>query len=182
MIVTSIASANRWNLKHGILSMELNLDIDPLRLPEEWLGQAKLFHHFAMLSADADAAVDQAKLTLKVVEGELEMAIRAKPAAYKLIKATEAEVKAAIPTQPQFKEASKRYIEARRNAAYADAAVQAIETRKRALENLVELLRMDYFADPRSSRREPTREDTERNRRISSRLQRKRTEAEASDE
>lgn len=132
--------------------MELRLDIDPLRLDEEWLGQAPMFHHFANLAADAEAAEDSAKTKLKITAATLEMEIRSNPESFGLTKSTEASISACVLTLPAYKVAAENYNRAIHNAARAAAAVGALETRKRALEKLVELLKQDYFSAPRASR------------------------------
>ena len=132
--------------------MELRLDIDPLRLDEEWLGQAPMFHHFANLAADAEAEVDAAKAKLKITAATLEMEIRQQPEAFGLAKSTESAIAACVLTLPPYKIATETYNRALHKAARADATVGALETRKRALEKLVELLKQDYFSAPRASR------------------------------
>lgn len=132
--------------------MDLRLDIDPLRLDEEWLGAAAMFHHFACKAADADAAADAAKSHVKIVAAELELAIRDDPEAYGLKKATEASVEAAVFANMAYRAAVKRLNDANHGAALARAATAALDTRKRALEKLVDLLKQDYYAQPRESR------------------------------
>lgn len=158
-----------------------SLDIDPMRLADEWIGQPKLFHRYATAAADAQAKVDQLNAQAKVVAAELETSARQSPGSYGLQKATEGEIKALIPTLPAHQAVIKKLNSAKYDLALADAAVAAVEDRRRALENLVTLMKLDYFATPRERDGVGMEEESSR-RYLSKRVTRPRNAEVSSDE
>ena len=127
----------------------LRLDIDPLRLDEEWLGQPKQRQTFGELHADAQLELDTAKANLSVAEAEADRDIRECPSDYGIEKLSEARVSATVTLHPAVKVATKKLNEARHKVNVLQAAVDGLEHRKRALTQLVELHGQDYFAAPR---------------------------------
>lgn len=130
--------------------LDFDASIDVLKLDEEWLGHAKLFFHWSERAALARMRVKETKSEFEVVKAEVELAIREDPAKFDLGKITDAAVKAAIPVQPEYKEAYKAMLEAEYKADLIMAAVATLTERRRALENLVELHLNNYFAEPRA--------------------------------
>ena len=130
------------------LNYEQDVSIDETALDVEWLQQANLMYQYARYHAETKKAVDEAKERLDFIKAKLEMDIRANPETYGLSKVTESAVASAILLQPEYQEASKKYIEARYENDVASAAVRAIDQKKTALENLVKLLSVSYFAGP----------------------------------
>lgn len=123
--------------------------IDKDRLDDEWLHQPRLMHHWSTQLANARAEEVKAKDRLALRRAEIEFMIRQEPDEYLgNVKATEASVTAAVTTHPAVQKALKDYNEARRDADLHQAAVTALEHRKRALENLVKLWGGDYFSAP----------------------------------
>lgn len=127
----------------------LRLDIDPLRLDEEWLGQPKQRQTFGELHADAQLELDTAKANLSVAEAEADRDIRECPSDYGIDKLSEARVSATVTLHPAVKVAVKKLNEARHKVNVLQAAVDGLEHRKRALTQLVELHGQDYFATPK---------------------------------
>ena len=126
------------------------LSIDPDRLDKEWLGQPGLFFEWAERAASARQAHDRAKVERDVVKADLSRSIREDPVKFDLEKVTESQVTAAILLQPEFKEAEEAVADAAYAMRMADAAVTALDHRRRALENLVHLHGQNYFSSPRS--------------------------------
>ena len=130
------------------LNYEQDVSIDETALDVEWLQQADLMYKYARYQAETKKAMDEAKERLDFIKAKLEMDIRANPENYGLSKVTESAVASTILLQPEYQEASKKYIEARYENDVAAAAVKAIDQKKTALENLVKLLSVSYFAGP----------------------------------
>jgi len=128
---------------------QLRLEIDPLRLDEEWLGQPKQRQIFGELLADAQLKQDTAKSTLEVVKAETDREIREDPEAHGIGKLTEASVATAITVDPAVKVAVKKWNKARHEVNVLQAAVDGLEHRKRALTQLVELHGQDYYSTPK---------------------------------
>lgn len=134
------------------------LNIDQHNLDAEWLKQPALYFKWAKKAADARRAHEEAKSELDVVKAELSRAIREDPENYGLEKVTEGAVTAAIPEQKEYKVALKAVFDARHSADVYSAVVVALEHRKRALENIVDLFGMNYFSKPKA----PTAEAAEK--------------------
>ena len=142
----------------------LRLEIDPLRLDEEWLDQPKQRQIFGELLADAQLELDTAKSRLEVIKAETDREIRDDPADFGLSKVTEAAVSTAVPVQPAVQIAVKKVNAAKHKVNVLQAAVDGLEHRKRALTQLVELHGQDYYATPRmptgvKNKRKRQRED-----------------------
>lgn len=148
---------------------EFRLDIDPQRLDQEWLGHSMQFHAAMTAAADAAAEVDQAKAKLAVVSAEMHSAIRSDPVSFGLgEKPPLPAIDAAVVTTTLVKNATKALNQAHYNLRMSQALVDAMECRRKALENLVRLLSLDYNSEPRVPR------DTEREAAIKDRMERAR--------
>ena len=145
---------------------KLRIAIDPLRLDEEWLDQPKQLHRMAEEAADGRKDVDHAKLKLDIVDAELARAVRKTPEMFGIDKVTETTISTAVTVQPAHKEAVEELNDARHRLGIAQAAVDALEHRKRALEKLVDLHGMSYFAEPSASSEHKDEVETTTKRRI----------------
>lgn len=134
------------------LNYERDVSIDETALDVEWLQQSHLMYKYVKYQADTKKAMDEAKEMLDFIRAKLEMDIRANPENYGLSKVTESAIASSILLQPEYQESSKKYIEAKYENDVAVAAVRAIDQKKTALENLVKLLSVSYFAGPSTPR------------------------------
>jgi altronate dehydratase len=134
------------------MNYELDIKIDETALDVEWLDQANLMLKYARHSAEKRKELDEAKERLELVGAELNKEIRNNPTNYGIDKITEALVTAVISTQPEYVEATETLIQAKFESDVAYGAVKAVDARKDALENLVKLLGMQYFAGPKEPR------------------------------
>jgi hypothetical protein len=124
--------------------------IDELQLDTEWLKQPRLYYDWAIYYADAKRDLATQKQKLDVVKAELAREIRSDPVRYNLDKVTETTVPACVLEQLEYKDANRDYINAQHRADVLGAAVAALEHRRRALENLVDLHGQNYFSQPRA--------------------------------
>ena len=127
------------------------LDVDKLRLDEEWVEQPKLFLTWARKHADALLRVDKTKAYLDVTRADLDAAIRKDPASHGLAKITEKVVENLILGNDEYQAAVKLVIKAKHDVAILATVVEALQHRKRALECLVTLHGQQYFSIPRVS-------------------------------
>lgn len=138
--------------KEGLSEPELIFDIDKYLLDDEWLNQPKLYFRWAVQLEDARADLENAKSEFDLTKAEIDLEIRSHPDRYSLPeKITENMIKASIPSQPEHKEAEEDYFTAKYRVGVLQAAVTALDHRKRALEKLVDLHGQKYFASPRAS-------------------------------
>lgn len=131
------------------MSDKTDFEIDPYRLDEEWVEQPRLYHMYAVELAEARKDLEEAKRMRDVAKAEADKLVRNEPERFGLSKVTENAIKETIPTVPEVQQAEKEVIEARYAMDIAEAAVGAMDHRKRALEGLVSLHLADYFSKPK---------------------------------
>lgn len=122
--------------------------IDPSQLDVECVRQADRFFVWAERASIARAEVDRSKLRMDVTLAKLEIECRQKPEDFGLTKATEAGVKAAVMVDDRYEEVRNAHIRAREESGLLDAAVDAMEHKKRMIESLITLHGQQYFAGP----------------------------------
>lgn len=124
-------------------------EIDQFRLNEEWIAQPRLYFVYAVKLADARAEHEQAKAKLDLREAELDGEIRADPEAYGIDKLSNPVVAKAIQTQKDYLDLREAMFKKKKRVEILTAAVNALDHRKKALENLVSLTLANYYAEPR---------------------------------
>lgn len=129
-----------------------DLAIDPHKLDEEWLYQSQLYMKYSQLASNAQKERDKAKENLDVVRAGKDRDIREKPDEYSLIKVTEAVVSATILQTKEYQEANNKLIEANYKLNLYQSGVRALEHKKKALENLVQLWIANYYSGPTEPR------------------------------
>lgn len=121
---------------------EKDLSIDPLALDMEWLQQPNLFLKYSNELALARKAKDEAKQKL------LQARARERKELSEKGKVTEAMVEEELSLTEEW----DSYIKVCYEEDILDGAVKAMNQRKQALENMVELLKLQYFAGPKEPR------------------------------
>jgi len=134
------------------MNYEKDIKIDELALDIEWLEQPSLMLKYSRHAVETRKILDKAKLNLDVVRARLDKKIRSNPEEYGLTKVVEAAVQNAILDTPEYLEAHEELLKAKYEAEVAKVVVQSIEQRKEALENLVRLHGLQYFAGPKVPR------------------------------
>jgi len=127
-----------------------DVSIDRYRLDEEWMGQPGFYHEFAEKLADARQALDEAKNQQEVVRAETLLAMAKEPKKFGLLKTTDETLKNAVTANKRYQEAVAIVIQAKHVVAIFEAAVSALDQRKKALEKLVDLHVTDYHSQPKS--------------------------------
>ena len=124
-------------------------DLDKNRLDDEWVVQPKRFLKAATELSDAKEEADRLKAERDLLEAELDNDIRSRPEDYGLAKLTEPAIKKTIMKEERMARMEDKIIKARHKVGVLDALVSALEHRKKALENLVQLRLAEYFSEPR---------------------------------
>ncbi len=132
---------------------EVNFDltIDPDRLDRNWLDQPKLYFQYAAELADARKTLDQTKAEVDICRAEIDLAIRSDPEKYGISKITETAVATTILLQDSYKRGQNRILEAKHEVDILSAVVAALDHRKSALQNMVQLHLANYYSTPRVS-------------------------------
>lgn len=134
------------------MSKESFLEIDIHQLHLDWCHQPKLLYEHAMKLADARMRHAEAKVELELIEAETDAEIRKRPFAYDLEKVTEAVVRNTVIQQKNVKEAQAALIAAKHAVDVLEAAVSALDHKKKALENMVQLRLNELYAEPKMPR------------------------------
>ncbi len=121
--------------------------IDEFSLDKEWVGQPVLYDKYARKLANARRELEEAKNRLEVVKAEQSLEIRARHGEKK---PTEAAIATLVTASSVVKDASQAVVEARHAVDVLTAATTALDHRKKALENLVQLHLSGYYANPKA--------------------------------
>ena len=124
--------------------------LDQFKLDEEWVAQPKLFFKHASERAEAKASYERAKAARDVTEAELDNMIRSDPTSFGIEKPTENAIASTILLQKAHRKANRVVITAKHDMDILQAAVDALDHRKKALENLVHLFAMNYYSEPKA--------------------------------
>lgn len=131
-------------------SDESFLAIDEYNLEKEWVNQPALYQKYAEKLAKARLRLDEATAALEVITAETDKAVRMAPESYGIDKVTEGSVKATVLMQEDYQEAVKEVNQCKYQVGIMQAAVTALDHRKKALESLVQLHLSSYYAEPKA--------------------------------
>jgi hypothetical protein len=131
------------------INYERDIKIDVSALDLEWDEQPILMMKYTQHAAQMRKELDEAKQALDIARAEADRTIREDPGSYDISKVTEAAISSAILTYKPYIEASNALIQAKYEADMASGAVSAFSQRKDALEHLVRLFGLQYFAGPK---------------------------------
>ena len=130
--------------------IELDISVDPNALDSQWVEQPRMYFRYAAELADARRDLDMAKADLDLTDAELDLSIRQSPGDYGLDKITEAAIKATIPSQQTHIDGHGKILEKKHDVDVLGAAVSALDHRRKALENLVQLQLANYYSAPKA--------------------------------
>lgn len=122
-----------------------DVEIDESNLDREWKRQAELMFAYGKAKAEAQYKLDLAREKLDLLIAEKDLEVRNEQTDRKR---TEAWISNMITSLPSVQQARKDVNEAKRTLNVLQAAVEALQHKKAALENLVRLFGMSYFAEP----------------------------------
>lgn len=123
-------------------------EIDPEKLDEQWFRFAREYFDLACQLADARADYERAKARRDVVVAELDRDIRADPDTFGVAKITEPVVEKTVLLQKKYHQADKDVIITKHSVDIMHAAVEAMDAKKKGLENAVQLRLAGYYAEP----------------------------------
>ena len=128
-----------------------HFEINQYALDEEWIRQTRLVYRYGQNLAEAKRDLDVLKAEMDLVDSEMDAEVRRRPSDFGIDKVTERSIQSAIVMSDGYKKIQKEVIDAKHEVDVLQAAVNALEHKKRALESLVQLHGMQYFAEPRAS-------------------------------
>lgn len=125
-----------------------DLEIDKYALDEEWEKQSLLYMKWAERHAEAIKERDILWQKKKVLRAELDQEIR-QSFMYEGMKFTETLIDSKIRMRKEYQEVQERLIEANKNVNVLDSAKWAMDSKKKALENMTSLWLGGYYSEPR---------------------------------
>ncbi len=134
------------------------IDIDLYQLHKEWLEQASKVLHYGSKLADAKFEHAELKAELEICQADAANSIRSNPEKYGLEKTTIDTVRDKVTVDVKVIDTQVRMNQAKHTIDQLEAVVNALEHRKKALENLVVLEGREYFAAPREPKEAEVRE------------------------
>ncbi len=146
------------------MEYSLDINIDETALDVELLEQPRLVKQYGDIVAEAKRELDYIKDALDATRAELSKEIRADPDAFGLSKITENMVADTIILQDAYKKAAEDVVEAQYRYNMARSAFESISARKDAIEGLIKLHGMQYFAGPSVPRNISEERDRRNNR------------------
>lgn len=127
------------------MDFEKDLQIDKYSLDDEWAKQANNFHKWSVQLAEAEMERDRSKENIDLIRAELDMAIRSDPESFGIPKVTEAAINSAIITNKKYKETVDEYLKLKYNHKIIQSALESLNHKKYALDNLVRLYLSEYY-------------------------------------
>lgn len=135
------------------MDLDTIMKIDETALDVEWLDQA---HRFMKVSKEASVLKKELALLKEesdVLEANWVNRIRRHPAKYGMEnRVTEGGIKAAVTANEEVRQMAFKIIDKQYELDLVSSAVRAMEHRKAALEELVQLHGQQYFAGPKDPR------------------------------
>ena len=125
-------------------------EIDINQLDKEWVRQPSLIESQLHDAADKRMELDQAKNNLAIVEAQLDSEVRADPDGFGMSKITEGAVAKTIVLQDEYQTALTTVHDAKYVYDVSMASVQALDHKKKGLEDLVKLHGQNYFSTPQA--------------------------------
>ena len=132
------------------MSYKEDITINKNDLVNEWQNQASLYLKYAELAAEAIEERDNAKNHLEVVYSKLDYEIRTNWSVYLKSKPTEVSIKQWILRQKKYRKAQNILTKATKNVNMYQAARTALEHKKHALQNIVQLMVSGFYAEPKA--------------------------------
>ena len=127
-----------------------DFEINEYALDKEWLKQPPTVERYAREEAEAKLRYTESKNRLEVVKAEVALSVRQDPQAYGFDKATDKLVEALVSADERCKRAQQELAEAKHEADILQGGCNALEHKKKALENLVTLHISGYYSNPKS--------------------------------
>ncbi len=129
-----------------------DVKINRFKLAEECEQHVSLYQYYADELASIRASTDRRKDVLSLIEAQRELSIRKDPPEDSP-KITEAVVKALVQSDERVIEAKNTLSAIRKEQYHLEAAVTALEHRKRMLDSLVQLLIAGFYSAPKTERK-----------------------------
>jgi len=128
------------------------LAIDKYDLDTETAKQPTLYNHWAKIACKKRFEYDKAKAAHDVLKAKVELEVRRNPEKFGLGKVTEDTVKAVITTDKRLIDSMDNVLTLKKEAGELDALTEALQQRKKSIEDLIQLFFRDYFAKPKTKK------------------------------
>lgn len=124
------------------------IEIDMHDLARGWAEHSGRYFKLSLRLATARNDCSEAKINQDLCQAQMMDKIGSNPTKYSLTKTTDAAIKAAVVASKEYQAATERVNETKFAQDILQGGLDAMDHRKRALENIVTLRGQAYFADP----------------------------------
>lgn len=126
------------------------VDVDENDLEREWVQQARLCESHVHLLASVKKELAEAEAEMEVIDAEIKDHVRKHPDEYNLDKVTENSIRETLVRQKKHREANQKVIDVQHKADLLTGTVRAIDHKKTALENLVNMRGQSWYSSPKA--------------------------------
>lgn len=128
------------------------LAIDKYDLDRETAEQPDLYRKHAKIACQKRFDYDTAKANHEVLKAQIELEVRRDPEKFGLSRITEDLVKAVVTTDQRLIASTKNLLLLKKESAEYDILTDALQQRKKSIEDLIQLFFRDYFAKPKTKK------------------------------
>ena len=139
---------DRFNVPIQWLKFPLDINEENIHM-ELAILPSQIFEAGEMV-ADTRRTLDEYKRRLELEEAQADGRVRFDPGGFHIAKVTESAIAAAIEQIPEIQVLKQQIIEAKHANDIAYATTNALETKRKSLESLVQLQNIGYFASRNS--------------------------------
>lgn len=125
-----------------------DVKINKYKLPDECQKQSSNYYYWAKKLARKKTLYNKQKNKIDLISAQKEIALRNNWNENKWGKLTEGGIKAVLKTDKKIKEETDLLIDIQEEINILESAVNALEHKKRELDNLVTLLVKGFYSDP----------------------------------
>jgi hypothetical protein len=123
--------------------------INPDALDDEWVHFPSRYMEVIQQSVEARIAADEAKDRFDLARARADDEIRKEPESFDIPKVTENAIKNAVELHPKVLKAKEAWMHARKEQMILQGAVDAMDAKRKALENIVQLQISGMYAEPK---------------------------------
>jgi len=146
---------SNWLKKMDHREYEKDITIDKDDLVTEWLKQSDLHFYYRIRYIQAQTRERDVKEKLEVIRAEVDLEIRqSDPEDYNLSKFTDKAIDSILKSDDKVIKALEKYNKSKKTTGILQAAVDSLEHKKKALENLSQYWLAGFFSQPSNKKME----------------------------
>jgi hypothetical protein len=130
------------------MSVKDDIRLNPNELDKQWADLADQFHNYSEEGDLIESEIKFKKLELELLEADLDLKIRNKPADFNIDKLTESGVKSSIRMNQIWRDLNYEILELEKQRKLMASACRALEMKKEALKSIQALYLSEFYIAP----------------------------------